>query len=310
MGSICGYNNNGTIANCYYDNEKCSIGGVNGADVSGQTVGKTEDKFHNGEVAYLLAKDEEYSPWGQQLGVDDYPVASEYKLVPAALKSEDNTYWATFSDQGDDITLSVPSGRSLKVYNATVSGGKLTLSERNDCQVAVEEGVLLKTDGEYVNAKANEDYTLIAEDYSKNNLVATPFSDDIVVAPTGYTLYRLTYNNVLKKEALGFYLGVVKDEAGNVASSDGSQLKVTPGKAYLKVANSEVKTGASGAAVRAFVFPDNDEDITGIECITVSDDELRGNSNNSVHDLGGRKVSDSSKGVYIKNNKVVFKLKD
>ena len=95
----------------------------------------------------------------------------------------------------------------------------------------------------------------------------------------------------------------MKDSNGNVVSSDGSQLKATPGKAYLKVANSEVKTSPSGAAVRAFVFPDSDDDITGIECITISDDELRGNGNNSVHDLGGRKVSDSSKGVVIKRGR-------
>ena len=306
VGSICGYNYNGTIANNYYDNKKCSIGGVNDTDVSGQTVGKTEDKFHNGEVAYLLAHGDEnvtwdYEIWGQQLGVDDYPVGSDYKLVPAAQKTEDCTYWATFSDQGDDITLSVPSGRTLKVYNATVSGGKLTLSERNDCQVAVEEGVLLKTDGEYVNMKANEDYTLTPVAYTYNNLVATPSYPDIIESDAGYTLYRLTYNKVATKEGLGFYLG----SADGV--SDGSQLKATPGKAYLKVANSEVKTSPSGAAVRGFVFPDNDEDITGIECITVSDDELRGNGNNSVHDLGGRKVGDSSKGVVIKRGRKVIK---
>ena len=312
VGSICGYNSAGEIANCYYDNEKCSIGGVNGSDVSEKTVGKAADKFHNGEVAYLLAHADEnetwdYEIWGQQLGVDDYPVGSDYKLVPTALKSEDNTYWATFSDQDFDVTLSVPSARTLKVYNATVSGGMMTLTGRADNQVAFGEGVLLKTDGEYVNVKTNETDGLAKVDYVYNNLVATPFEAETITADAGYTLYRLTYNNVATNEGLGFYLGLVKDSNGNVVSSDGSQLKATPGKAYLKVANSEVKTSPSGAAVRAFVFPDSDDDITGIECITVSDDELRGNGNNSVHDLGGRKVSDSSKGVVVKRGKKVIK---
>ena len=312
VGSICGYNSAGEIANCYYDNEKCSIGGVNGSDVSEKTVGKAADKFHNGEVAYLLAHADEnetwdYEIWGQQLGVDDYPVGSDYKLVPTALKSEDNTYWATFSDQDFDVTLSVPSARTLKVYNATVSGGMMTLTGRTDNQVAFGEGVLLKTDGEYVNVKTNETDGLAKVDYVYNNLVATPFEAETITADAGYTLYRLTYNNVATNEGLGFYLGLVKDSNGNVVSSDGSQLKATPGKAYLKVANSEVKTSPSGAAVRAFVFPDSDDDITGIECITVSDDELRGNGNNSVHDLGGRKVSDSSKGVVVKRGKKVIK---
>ncbi|MGM9687560.1 MAG: GLUG motif-containing protein, partial [Alloprevotella sp.] len=206
-GSICGYNYNGIIANNYYDNEKCAIGGVNGADVSGQTAGKSADKFHNGEVAYLLthpnnSETEDYEVWGQQLGTDLYPVGSDYKLVRAALKPEDNTYWATYSDMDSDITLSVPADRTLKVYNATVSGRTMTLTERADCQVAVEEGVLLKTDGEYVNAKANEDYTLTPVAYAYNHLVATPYEAQTVIAEAGYKLYRLTYNNASEKTGL------------------------------------------------------------------------------------------------------------
>lgn len=298
VGSICGCNYAGYIANCYYDNGKCATGGVDGADVSGQTAGKAADKFHNGEVAYLLAHADDnetwdYEAWGQQLGTDLYPIGSDYKLVRAALKPEDNTYWATFSDPGDDITLSVPADRTLKVYNATVSGGTMTLTERADCQVACEEGVLLKTDGEYVNAKANEDYTLTPVAYAYNHLVATPSEPETIIADAGYKLYRLTYNNAGDKSGLGFYLGVV----GSV--KDGSQLKATPGKAYLKVAATET------ANAQAFIFPEGGE-VTAIEGITFGGGQVSGTAGEDIYDLSGRKVSRAAHGLYIRNGKKVI----
>ena len=98
-----------------------------------------------------------------------------------------------------------PSATPLNVYNATVSGGKLTLTERNN-QVAKKEGVLLKTDGEYVNAKANERNVLTAASSDENYLVATPAETQTITPETGYILYRLTYNDADTKDRLGFYL--------------------------------------------------------------------------------------------------------
>ena len=257
------------------------------------------DAFNSGEVAYLLAQETDGSVWGQQLGVDNYPVpGSSYKVIRAAQDGQESTtYWATFSNLDNDATLSVPADRTLKVYDATVSGGALTLTERNDCQVAKGEGILLKTDGEYVNAKANETDVLAKADYTDNNLVATPSEAQTITADEGYTLYRLTYNNVETKEGLGFYLGVV----GSV--KDGSQLKATPGKAYLKVASSET------ANARGFAFMEDEDDATSIKCVTVTDEASHGNAGNaddSMYDLGGRKVSNPAKGLYIRNGKKVI----
>ena len=50
----------------------------------------------------------------------------------------------------------------------------MTLTQRNDYLVAKEEGVLLKTNGEYVNAKANETNELAKASSDENHLVATP----------------------------------------------------------------------------------------------------------------------------------------
>ena len=269
----------------------------------------TKQQIESGEVAYLLAEGKVLGEqvWGQQLGEDLYPVpGSDYKVIKAAQGDKDangnDTYWATFSNPTNDVTLSVPSDRSLNVYNATVSGGKLTLTQRSDNQVAKEEGVLLKTDGEYVNAKANETNELTKVSSDDNLLVATPAEATTVTADAGYKLYRLTYKNATTKEDLGFYLSVDKDNNSN----DGTSLKATPGKAYLQVYEDDAKDPSSTALARSFVFG-SDNETTGIEGITIIGTDLqRHNTHEGIFDLQGRKISTPTKGIYIKNNKKVI----
>ena len=272
--------------------------GVNEADV---IKAFTAEQLKSGEVAYLLAEGKALveQAWGQQLGKDQYPVpSSDYKVVKAAQGDKDangnDTYWATFSNPTNDVTLSVPSDRTLNVYNATVSGGKMTLTERNN-QVAKEEGVLLKTDGEYVNANANKTNELTAASSDENHLVATPAETQTVTAAAGCKLYRLTYNNATTKERLGFYL-----------SNNGTSLKATPGKAYLQVSENEAKDPSSAALARSFVFGGGNE-TTGIEGITImGTDVQRHGTIEGIFDLQGRKISNPTKGIYIKNNKKVI----
>ena len=271
--------------------------GVNEADV---IKAFTAEQLKSGEVAYLLAEGKALveQAWGQQLGKDQYPVpGSDNKVIKAAQGDKDAngnyTYWATFSNLTNDVTLSVPSDRSLNVYNATVSGGKLTLTQR-DKQVAKEEGVLLKTDGEYVNANKTNELTTASSD--ENHLVATPAVAKTVTADAGCKLYRLTYNKAEKKEGLGFYLGV----------DDGKSLKATPGKAYLKVSENEAKDPSSAALARSFVFGGGNE-TTGIEGITImGTDVQRHGTIEGIFDLQGRKIVNPTKGIYIKNNKKVI----
>ena len=267
----------------------------------------TKQQIKSGEVAYLFAEGKVLGEkaWGQQLGKDQYPVpGSDNKVIKAAQGDKDangnDTYWATFSNPTNDVTLSVPSDRTLKVYNATVSGGKMTLTERNS-QVAKDEGVLLKTDGEYVNAKANETNELTKASSDENHLVATPAEAQTVTAETGCKLYRLTYKNATNKERLGFYLSV--DKASN--SSNGTSLKATPGKAYLQVSENEAKDPSSAAPARSFVFGGGNE-TTGIEGITImGTDVQRHGTIEGIFDLQGRKIVNPTKGIYIKNNKKV-----
>ena len=277
--------------------------GVNEADV---IKAFTAEQLKSGEVAYLLAEGKVLGEqvWGQQLGKDQYPVpGSDNKVIKAAQGDKDangnDTYWATFSNLTNDVTLSVPSDRTLNVYNATVSGGKLTLTQRSDNQVAKEEGVLLKTDGEYVNAKANETNGLTKVSSDDNHLVATPAEAQTITVETGCKLYRLTYNNATTKEGLGFYLS-------GSNSSNGTSLNATPGKAYLKVSEDEAKDPSSASLARSFVFSGGNE-TTGIEEITImGTDVQRHGTIEGIFDLQGRKISNPTKGIYIKNNKKVI----
>ena len=298
VGGVCGISSRGTTTNCYYLSNT-AIGGIGGQDESGKAEKRSIEEFKSGEVAWLLnGKGLGEQVWGQQLGEDEYPVlGSAYKVIKAAQGDKDAnghyTYWATFSNRKNDVTLSVPSDRSLKVYNATVSGGKMALTQRSDDQVAKGEGVLLKTDGEYVNAKANEKNEL---EKASSDLVATPDVAQTVPADDGYILYRLTYNDATHKERLGFYL----------SSSNGTSLKATPGKAYLQVSENEAKAPSSAALARSFVFGGGNE-TTGIEGITImGTDVQRHGTIEGIFDLQGRKISNPTKGIYIKNNKKVI----
>ena len=254
VGGVCGFGYS-AITNCYYLSGTATRG-----DMDGKAVEMSLEQFKSGEVAWLLnGKGLGEQVWGQQLGIDPSPVpGSDYKVIKAAQGDKDangnDTYWATFSNLTNDVTLSVPSVRTLKVYNATVSGGKMTLTERNH-QVAMDEGVLLKTDGEYVNAKANETNELAKASSDDNLLVATPAEAQTITADAGYILYRLTYNDATNKKGLGFYLSV--DKANN--SYNGTRLIATPGKAYLQVSENEAKDPSSAALARSFVFGGGNE---------------------------------------------------
>ena len=267
-------------------------------------VGLNSENLKSGEGAWMLNGQQSTGAWGQQLGKDNYPVlGSEYKIIKSAKGDKDannnDTYWATFSNQNSDATLSVPSARNLKVYNATVGNGTMTLTKRTDNQVAKGEGVLLKTDREYVNVKANAKDNLTKADYADNNLVATPATEQTIEADAEHKLYRLTYKNVSTKTGLGFYLGVVGD------SKDGSQLKATPGKAYLEVAKDAATDQSTSKLALGFAFPDNDDEtVTGISGVTVSN---RIQTSDRIYDLQGRPVVNPTKGVYIRNGrKVVY----
>ena len=274
------------------------------ATITGESniVGLNSENLKTGEGAWILNGQQSTGAWGQQLATDDYPVLSDYKVIKAA-KGDNNTYWATFSDWNSDFNF----GEGQKVYTAKVSNGVMTLTSIADKIVSKGEGVLVKGNSEYLNALMLNDDTEMAE--ANNDLVATPAEPTVITANEGYTLYRLTYNNVSTQDKLGFYLSLVKDDNDKVdETSLGKKLKATPGKAYLNVSTEAATTPATAALARSFVFPGDDE-TTGIgEIVIEGDAGISGsaNANDRIYNLQGQQVTAPVKGLYIKNNKKVI----
>ena len=82
VGGLCGYTDFSKITNCYYDSDKFTGNAIGTNHGTATNVeGKTTEQFKSGEVAYKLSqgctiKNTFYdgSVWGQQIGVDNYPV--------------------------------------------------------------------------------------------------------------------------------------------------------------------------------------------------------------------------------------------
>lgn len=229
--------------------------------------------------------------------------AGDPTSVTTAANSGSTTHWATFSNTYSDSELRVEAGKTLTLYNATVADGKLTLTERRGSKVAKGEAVLVKTDAETVSVTPLAKTDL--EKAEDNDLLATPEYATILHSQDGCKYYRLTYNNVESKTGLGFYLGVATVD--EMKHTDGTYLNASPYKAYLKVTEEAATEPSAAAPARGFAFPGDDGETTGIECITVTDDNMHRNGNaDDIFDLQGRKVSKPTKGVYINNGKKVI----
>ncbi|MGN1376157.1 MAG: GLUG motif-containing protein [Prevotella sp.] len=314
VGGVCGYNLDystlSVIKNCYFDSNNYkgdAIGFIDSKEES-HANGMTTEQFENGEVTYLLVqgckiwgKTFEGTIWGQQLGTDKYPVLdSTYKILKA-VKDGENTelYWRTFSDQTADAILSTSENKKLVVYNVTISDGEMKLTKRSDCQVALNEGVLLKTNAEYLNVMLSPNTSMTPVKSSDNYLIATPNEAKTISASDGNLLYRMSYKDGENKTGIGFFIGGADD------SKDGLQLNVVPGEAYLCVKSSDATLPSASSPETEFLFPDKD-DLTGIESITVTNEPDLDCNSNDIFDLMGRKVSKSTKGIFIKNGKKVI----
>ena len=197
--------------------------------------------------------------------------------INAVAEAGSSEYYATFSSSYGNMAL---TGTDLKIYDVTVNGNNLNLTQHEGNLVAQGEGVLVKASAaEITVAPTNEEVT--ADEYGTSTLlVATPGINQVVIPDAGYTLYRLTYNNTKTKEGLGFF------------STTSKNIQAQPGKAYLKV-----KTTQS-ASLKGFLI---NPQPTGVEAIGVDAD-----CDNTIYDLSGRRVENPSNGIYIQNGKKIL----
>ena len=196
-------------------------------------------------------------------------------------------HYSTYSNNLYDTELQVPDGNYIKVFNVKVNYGSLELTERDNAKVACGEGVLLCTDAESVSVVKLNGYDLVPASEEETMLKATPVEDKTITAPSGYKLFRLTYNNSSTKEGLGFYFGNI----------DGTQLNTKIYKAYLQVPTEAL--GSSTNASKGFRLGDT----TGIDSIEFVPED---GAEEPTYNLNGQQVDKSAKGIIVKRNKKYY----
>lgn len=212
----------------------------------------------------------------------DY-MASLPTEATASIDGAGPDYYATFSNIYSDMELSVAEGQTIKLYNVTVAGSTLTLTEREGGKVAQGEGVLVKASTPNITVKAISEGLVPAVFGTTTNLVATPGNAKTVVAEGGYKYYRLAYNKKSDKSGIGFYL----------TNADDGSILAQPNKAYLKV------PAASAGSMKSFVINPKPSHVEGIE---ISEQD----ADRTIYDLSGRRVENPAPGFYIQGNQKVI----
>lgn len=212
----------------------------------------------------------------------DY-MASLPTKATASIDGAGPDYYATFSNIYSDMELSVAGGQTIQLYDVTVAGSTLTLTERVGGKVAQGEGVLVKASTPDIIVTAISEGPVPAVFDTTTNLVATPGNAKKVEAEGGYKYYRLAYNKSSDKSGIGFYLTNNKD----------GKFSAQPNKAYLKV------PAASAGSTKSFVINPKPSHVEGIE---ISEQD----ADRTIYDLSGRRVENPAPGFYIQGNQKVI----
>ena len=224
---------------------------------------------------------EPWSSFGKFIGFENSPSS-----VNTSANANSTVHYSTYSNNLYDTKL-VPLGNYIKVFNVKVNYGSLELTERDNAEVARGEGVLVCTDAESVNVVKLYGFDLAPASEEETMLKATPVEDKAITAPSGYKLFRLTYNNSSTKEGLGFYFG----------NPEGSQLNTKIYKAYLQVPTEAL--GSSTNASKGFRLGDT----TGIDSIEFVPED---GAEEPTYNLNGQQVDKSAKGIIVKRNKKYY----
>ena len=213
----------------------------------------------------------------------DYMASLPTEATASIDGEKESDYYATFSNIYSDMELSVAEGETIKLYDVTVAGSTLTLTERVGGKVAQGEGVLVKASTPDITVTAISEGLVPAEFGTTTNLVATPGNAKEVAAEAGFKYYRLAYNKKSEQSGIGFYLTNNKD----------GKFSAQPNKAYLKVPT------ASAGSLNSFVINPKPSHVEGIE---ISEQD----ADRTIYDLSGRRVENPAPGFYIQGNQKVI----
>lgn len=218
----------------------------------------------NGKYDVTVRFNSYYEDWR-----NDGVASGEATLVaiPATIGS---TGYATFSSLSHDLDFS--SVTELTAYRAeSATNGVVKMTKITDA-VPASTGLFLAGESAYIPVTTG----------------ATSVGDNLLVAGTDAGVAASTtnsYNYVFAKKKsgdLGFYL------VDTAVTSD------MTGKAYLHSTSSLVLNAPS----LSFEF---DNGTTGINVINAED--INSDSNNQIYDLSGRRVTNPTRGIFIKNGK-------
>ena len=266
------WNENCRIASAWSGNEVLVNSAGVGVDSHGDTFyySGTEGNWHVTEAGYYTLT---LDLVAHKLSVTYTPAT-----ITAVAEAGSLEFYATFSSSYGNMEL---TGSDLEIYDVTVDGNKLNLTQHTGNLVAQGEGVLVKASAAKITVAPTEETVTAHHEYGTSTLlVATPGIKQKVTPDGEYKLYRLTYNKPSTYEGLGFF------------STASGTINAQPGKAYLKV------SATLAASLKGFLINPHP---TGVEAIGVDAD-----CDNTIYDLSGRRVENPSNGIYIQNGKKIF----
>ena len=181
-----------------------------------------------------------------------------------------STGYATF---GFPVAVDLDGlGDGQDAYTVTVSGTKALLTSVKGKKIPANTGIILKgTNGDAISLPLTTESTA---DVTGNELLV---SDGTVTGDESGTIYVLANGS----NGVGFY----RVENGSA---------ITAGKAYLKVDD--------GTPARQFIGFGDDNGATGIDSLTPA----LSKGEEVYYDLQGRRVAQSTKGLYVVNGKKVI----
>ena len=138
IGGVCGYRQGGTITNCYYNKDICTVGGINGGDKEGSAMGLTTEQLCNGTLENLAGFDENVWNFGKSSDVTPTEEGSRFGTktytypslngVGTAYSVEKNEYNfktpRALSDDWQEYTLIENEAQFIAIGNDSTSWGK------------------------------------------------------------------------------------------------------------------------------------------------------------------------------------------
>ena len=187
VGGVCGYNVGGTITNCYYNTDFCTVGGIDGSDVAGSATGLTTLQMTNGKTLDTIGFEE--TIWEKKAndtknGIAYYPSLKESGYQPSVeftKKLELELVGDKTPVYGDKIEFRI---KALITFINAFGGENITVADTAGVfEVKVDRETLSVTDSKFeytANTAGKVTFTLVYKDDSSDYL-PKEYSEYVVV---------------------------------------------------------------------------------------------------------------------------------